>query len=302
MKTIFISILIVFGIVGISQNRPLDVPYLLPTLDVPVLVEKPVLDGNTSEWVDNWIDIKYSTEASYTNLCSAKFNSGWTKDSLYFAYQVNDNSPHNEDVIYFNDCVSILISMDSSRIWFENEFPNLIVQRTNVVVVMNQKKIALNARVYSKDTKDNYTIELAIPFCNIADYKFIPKNGDVIAFNTSVSDNTGPDQERGGGRTQMLFWNKSRESTDGKVNCGYLRLIGNDPSNIAGTVLAKNNVLTIHGNEAILDKMYTSISVFDITGKLLIRKNNTYRVSLAGLPDGVYLLNNNIQNYKIVKR
>jgi len=296
MKTIFICIIIFCDIYCFSQNRPLDVPFL---------VERPVMDGNIGEWADNWTDIKYSTVFSFTYACTAKYTVGWTKDTLYFVYQVNDNSPYNyydNERSYFNDCVSILISLDSSRIWFENGFPNLIVQRTNAVVVISYQKAELKAKAYTKNTKDNYTIELAIPFSTISEYKSIPKNGDVIAFNTSVSDNTGPDKEGGSGQSQVLFWNQSRESSDGKVNCGYLRLIGNDPSNIAGAVLAKNKVLTIRGNEAILDKIYTYVSVFDLTGKLLIRKSNTERVSLVGLPDGVYLLSNSIQNFKIVKR
>jgi hypothetical protein len=273
-------------------------------LETPFLSERPVLDGATSEWPENWIDLKYIAELSYTNECAARFNLGWTKDTLYLAYKVNDNSPynyHDNDKPYLNDCVSILISMDSSRIWFEISFPNLIIQRTNAVVVVSQKKIALNARAYTKNTMENYTIELAIPFCNITDYKSTPKNGDVIAFNTSVSDNTGPKPESSG-QSQLLFWNKSGESSIGTVYCGYLGLNGNDPSSIAGTVLAKNNMLTIRNNEAILDKAYPSVAVFDITGKLLIRESNTDRISLNGMPAGLYILNNNRQSFKIVKR
>jgi hypothetical protein len=273
-------------------------------LIVSKLNTRPVIDGNTSEWSGNWHDIKWPYGGSITFDMTAKFQVGCTADTLYFAFEVNDSTPGNNLIEnpWWNDGITLKLSMDSTMDMFKYGQYSFTYSRGNSYFGTPSESIKKAIKTKAAGNDKKYWMEWAVPYNVIDSYTATPENGDKIAFNTLVTDNTGDTADGYYGLTQRNYWYPDGDMQSGFIFCGYLQLEFDGTS--INSKASKNRIVYLNSaNEIILNKKYLNISIFDITGRELIKAKKLGKISIVYLPEGVYLVNlNRTETVKIIKK
>lgn len=268
----------------------------------------PVIDGDTIDWTGNWNEIKWPYFSSTTNAMSARFKTVSTLDTIYFIFDISDTTPNNPytEAVYRNDCITLLLSMDSIRILFKYDIDTSIfmAQRNNSSLYPSNEKIRNSIKIKSVSDNNRYFMEWALPYNIINSYKTNPKDGDKIAFNVRVCDNTGIiENPYSDGLTQINYWYPDGDMSSGFIFCGYLKLDLNNENSLFSTKAISKRIYINSTNEIILDKNYQNISVFDVNGRELIKDKQVNKVQINNLQKGIYFVRlNQKEIVKIIRK
>lgn len=262
------------------------------TLNIYKLANRPVVDGNTSDWGTDWIDIAQIKPGNVTSDCTAKFQIGYTNDSLYVVLQINDATPNNSTTIsgtYRRDCAEIFVKMDTTTKSITAGSTQYRLQRDNSVLERNQ--VLVNA--VSKDLGTTYIQEWALPWVDLAAKEAFPLDMtslNYVRFEIQVADNTTGTNTR----TEQLFWNAGTDTQFSSMSdLGFLKLMGAKTAN-KEVLDTKSKVIYNSTKDAIFVSDYTGeISIFDTNGKKILNtriNNSTEGIRLSTLNKGVYLV------------
>ncbi|HEY9124949.1 MAG TPA: sugar-binding protein [Bacteroidales bacterium] len=107
----------------------------------------------------------------------------------------------------------------------------------------------------------------------------------------------------GSGRKSQNFWNSNADDQWSSIlNQGTVKLETAVPSRIVSVSKVKAaSSMTITSNGIQFNKAVAEVNVYDITGKLVIKANNTNFVSTAALRNGVYVVKAGNESKKFIK-
>lgn len=273
------------------------------TLNIYKLTNAPVIDAGTSDWGTNWIDIAAIKPGNTTTQCSAKFQIGYTNDSLYIIVQVQDPTPNNSTGIggtYLRDCVELFVKLDTTTQSIGAGSTQYRFQRDGSVLEKNSALI--NAKTINLAT--SYTQEWALPWADIAAKQIFPLDMttlNYIRFDIQVADNT----DGTATRTEQLFWNAGTDTQYSSMkDYGFLKLVGENTA-VSKVLETKSKVTYNSTKDAIFVSDYSGeISIFDTNGKMILNtriNNSTEGIRLSTLNKGVYLVKGTGLSSKFVK-
>lgn len=209
MKRIVLILIIVIGavaigirVLGASAKRP---PLTVASVSVPAyqvssprslhsirLVAAPVIDGNLSDWpAGESIDLDRHTAFSFSGYIdspadlSAIIRSGWDRQTLYFAIEVNDDIivTDSEDV-WQDDGVEIgLDGLNDKDAWGSDDHQYTIVADGNTT----DRSVPITDIVASVlPHEGGYNVEVAIPVSKLI--PGVPISGTVMGFTIGLHD------------------------------------------------------------------------------------------------------------------
>lgn len=272
------------------------------TLNIYKLANAPVIDGSAADWGSDWIDIAAIKPGNTTSQCTAKFQIGYTTDSLYVIVQVQDPTPNNSTSIggtYLRDCVELFVKLDTTTQSIGAGSTQYRFQRDGSVLEKNSALI--NAQTVNLAT--SYTQEWALPWADIAAKQIFPLDMttlDYIRFDIQVADNT----DGTGNRTQQLFWNAGTDSQYSSMkDYGFLHLMGAKTAAINQILENKAKIIYNSSKNTLSVFDYCgAIQVFDTTGKLILKNTSTNgNIKLPNIKKGVYIVTGNGFTTRFVK-
>ena len=207
----------------------------------------PTIDGNIAgdlAWSNvSWVDLDEEKSTSTTHNTTARFKSIYTKDSLYFAVQVKDNTPFltTPNNTYERDCIEIFLALDTTTRTGSSGNTQYRLTRGGDYAVGGGAAVA-GVRTAVISGAEEWTAEFAFPWAGIAavarpvaitGYSELEglASYPFIRFEMAVADNT--TGQPGAGRSQQLFWNKATDDQYSTMaNLGFIQFMGDQPEYI----------------------------------------------------------------------
>lgn len=275
------------------------------TLNNYKLSHPPVVDGVVSDWGSNWINIDQIMPGNTTSQCFAKFQIGYTNDSLYVVIKVEDVTPNNDLSItgsWLRDCVELFVKLDTvTMLDGVNGDTQYRLQRD--ASLLETGGVMVNAKSISTST--GYTQEWALPWSGIATREGYNLNITTLKdarFEIQVADNTDGTSIR----TEQLFWNAATDTQYGSMtDLGFMKLMGLQTA--VSTVMKDENInVYFNSNKDALtiSKYIGELCVYDALGKLVLKtivNSNSQNINMNSINRGIYFVSGSGFSSKFIK-
>jgi hypothetical protein len=310
-----------------------SIPLPNPTNDALTIYKTstpPTIDGNNNDWNSTWINMTQAPINNSTSNMTAKFQCKYDDDNLYFIFNVNDATPGDTPFLassYERDCIEVMMSMDtisSSGITGMYQFRRVYGWNgalghtggdngiTDGTLFGNGPAIPAswngNPNFKVKEFIDgiSYTQEWQIPWDSLMVRMTPAWDKKQFKLEVAASDNT---TNAPGGRTQQLFWHGNsnmawnNSAYQGVVTLNNAVIIDPGNSHIGIKQLPDDRLLRINViyDNLRLSRTVHELSVFTITGQLVIKVGNTSNVNIGTLKKGFYVARTEGKSYKFIR-
>lgn len=290
MKKVMFTLLacgLVFGMVNAKE------------ITIKKCTAAPAIDGDVAdnEGTAQAMDAKKGDAANHNN--TATFQLTYDENFVYVAVKVEDATLDTAQSAnaWEKDCVEVFFVMNDTV--------------ADGTAYSNGKLGAFQLRkIYGRDMADMpgkgfEAVETDIPGGYSQEWKLSWDSlaatgywgGEKFRFECQNGDNDGS------GRNSQNFWNSNADDQWSSIlNQGIVKLETAVPSRIVSVSKVKAaSSMTITSNSIQFNKAVAEVNVYDITGKLVIKANNTNLVSTAALRNGVYVVKAGNESKKFIK-
>ncbi len=296
----------------------------------PLTLTPPVIDGDYSDWGSTWLGVDSITGS--TTGCTARMQMEYDANNLYVVFDIKDSTmgdTASSFATWAMDCNELELSMDTTTsnsstpggirtgmyqfrhvegrtekltdgTSWGNDIPIVstpALQRWNAIANFKLKEL---------DASDGYVVEWQLPWDSLSknmDTTHItpgvlqPWNKKNFKLDVQVADNTGT-----AGRTEQLFW--AGTSNNCWNNSAYQEVVNLQfPLGVAKAQM-KNQTLNVSviKNTLEINTTVANASIYDVTGKLVLKLQNTSSADISRLSSGLYILKTSDQSVKFIKR
>lgn len=277
---------------------------------VPFNEVAPTIDGAATDWSGTWVSLDERKPGSTTTGMSAEFQISHDNDNIYVIISVADATPHNEEAInnaYERDNVEVFFSMHSvtaDASYAEGDI-QLRCQRTinGAQEWISGKQYAdmaasSNFKYSAVSDATSYMIEFQFPKAVLAGTSDF--DGTNFRFEIQAADNT---TGLPGGRTQQQFNFDGSDGQFGDINLLGDAVLANLVTSIMSVTSSNKISAYINNNDLVVNNANGYVSVFDITGKLVLKTNinGSNVIDVSGLRRGFYIVTAKGYSVKVIK-
>ena len=322
MKKKFITLLACAGFVAASAQ-----------LTIKPIDKAPVIDADASDWNGQWIDLTLEKEISTTHDMTAKMQMGYDNIFLYIVTEIVDVTPNTDDATIPNawerDCVELFFSMDTTTyaysgngsggyregVWqirkqrdhdeggLDINIPNGVNGNAGMVgggYTWNVNSLTSDPRFETATSAESksYVLEFKIPW-DVLTFDLNAWDNKQFKFDIQVADNTTGAAENGRTQHRYLFNNDGNQHQN--TNLFGLVTLEIPIGSVSVKNSSKSNTISVLANSISFANTTKSVSIYSITGKLLLKASDVNYMSTSGLRSGVYFLVTDKETLKFVK-
>ena len=264
----------------------------------------PTIDGDLADWegvASNAMDQNKGTDATLKNN-TASFQMTYDENFVYVAVKVEDATldTSNSKNAWEKDCIEVFFVMNDTVAYTGTSYSNGAIGAFQLRKIYGRDMTDMPTKGFKAEEQEGgggFTQEWKLSWDTLALTGYW--GGKKFGFECQNGDNDGA------GRNSQLFWNMNSDDQYNTIkNQGTVNLETPVASRIKEVSVSGAKVassMTITSNSINFNKAVAEVNVYDITGKLVIKANNTNLVSTAALRNGVYVVKAGNESKKFIK-